>query len=320
MAIDLLYIALGVAMPLCLQRFLKEVKSKFAAIMQIRVPRDFARDPYWRASIALAMTCVGVFVLYYLKYARIVDEKLRSGISESASMIYAAPRTILSGSEGKVEELASYLRRCGYSESKTNNSGWYRTQGDTIEVHPGPDDYIQEGAVIETHAGHIARIVSLKDNSNLNQLPLEPEVITNLFDQSRGKQLIVHFGEIPQVLVNAVLSAEDKRFFHHWGFDPLGILRAAWVDVKERKRSQGASTLTEQLARTLSLGQVRGWRRKIPETLMTLHLEHTLTKKQIFEDYANTIYLGNLGSFSIHGFGKASRLYLGKDLSQVTLA
>ena len=68
------------------------------------------------------------------------------------------------------------------------------------------------------------------------------------------------------------------------------------------------------------LGPERGWRRKIPETLITLHLEHTLTKQQIFEDYANSIYLGHLGSFSIHGFGKASRLYLGKDLSQVTLA
>jgi penicillin-binding protein 1B len=263
---------------------------------------------------------MGVFFSYYLKYARMVDQTLRSGILESSSMIYAAPRTLMLGEGQKIEDLASYLRRCGYSESESNRLGWFQRRGDTLEIHPGPDGYIQQGAAVQIQAGRIARIVSLGKQAALPQLPLEPEVITNFFDQSREKQLIVHFGEIPEVLVQAVLSAEDKRFFHHWGFDPEGILRAAWVDVRERRRSQGASTLTEQLARTLWLGQERGWRRKIPETLITLHLEHTLTKRQIFEDYANTIYLGHLGTFSIHGFGKASRLYLGKDLSQVTLA
>lgn len=293
---------------------------KLGAALQILAPRGSVRRLYLTTSIALAITCVGVFVFYYLKYARIVDERLRSGISESASTIYSAPRTVVVGGEGKIEEIASYLQRCGYSKSERNGMGWYRTQGDTIEVHPGLEDYIQDGAAIQIRAGRIAGIVSLKDRSSLGQLPLEPEVITNLFDQSREKQLIVHFDGIPKVLVNAVLSAEDKRFFHHWGFDPAGILRATWVDVKERRRSQGASTITEQLARTLWLGQERGWSRKIPESLITLHLEHTLTKQQIFEDYANSIYLGHVGSFSIHGFAKASSLYLGKDLSQVTLA
>ena len=288
--------------------------------MQIRAIGCITEHPYRSASIALGIACAAAFVSYYLKYGRMVDEKLRAGISESASTIYAAPRTIVAGSDGKTEELASYLRHCGYSESQTNNLGWYRIQGNTIEVHPGPDNYIQEAAAIETRAGHIARILSLKDHSNLSQLPLEPEVITNLYDRSREKQLIVHFTEIPKVLVNAVLSAEDKRFFHHWGFDPAGILRAIWVDLKERRRSQGASTLTQQLARTLWLGSERGWSRKIPESLITLHLEHTLTKQQIFEDYANSIYLGHLGSFGIHGFAKASRVYLGKDLADVTLA
>jgi penicillin-binding protein 1B len=298
--------------------------------MQIRVPnsivcrfcltRHLTRKRIQSASIAIAVACIGLFTYYYLKYARMVDERLRSGILESASMIYAAPRTVVVGGDGKIEELASYLRSCGYSESKGNRLGWYQKRGDTFEIHPGPDNYIQEAAAIQVRGGHITQIVSPSNHINLAQLPLEPKVITNFVDQSREKQLMVHFNEIPSVLVNAILSAEDKRFFHHWGFDPEGILRAAWVDIKERRRSQGASTLTQQLARTVWLGQERGWRRKIPESFITLHLEHTLTKQEILEDYANSIYLGNVGSFSIHGFGKASRLYLGKDLSQITLA
>src|SRR5207302_6884216 len=119
--------------------------------------------------------------------------------------------------------------------------------------------------------------------------------------------------------VNAVLAAEDKHFFQHSGFDPFGILRALWVDVRERRSSQGASTLSQQLARTLWLGPERGWRRKIPESLITLHLEQKLTKQQIFEYYANSIDIGHQGSFWIRGFGQGAQVYFGKDISQITL-
>jgi penicillin-binding protein 1B len=271
------------------------------------------------ASIVMAIAGA-TFLFYYLKYARMVDQKLRSGLLENSSMIYAAPRTVIAGGDATIDELASYLRRCGYSESGRGALGWFQKRRDTIDIHPGPEGYVQGDMEIRVERGHIARMTSLSDGSNVTRLLLEPEVITNYFDRSRGKQLIVHFGDIPKVLVSAVLCAEDKRFFHHLGFDPAGILRAAWVDAKERRRSQGASTLTQQLARTLWLGPERGWSRKIPETFITLHLEHTLSKQQIFEDYANAIYLGHLGSFGIHGFEKASRVYLGKDLNQITLA
>ncbi len=295
-----------------------------------RLTRDTGRSRLGLVGIGclgLAIACGVAFASAYLKYGRLVDDKLRGGIFQNASLLYAAPRVVSPGEEAKIDDLAAYLRRCGYSETNATSStgaggiGWYRKRPNEIEIHPGPYAYVQDGAAVQVQAGRITKIDSLGTgpSSSLPQLALEPEVITNLFDQSREKQLIVPFAEIPKVLQNAVLAAEDKRFFRHWGFDPAGILRAAWIDFRERRRAQGASTLTQQLARTLWLGPERGWRRKIPETLITLHLEHSLTKQQIFEDYANTIYLGNLGSFSIHGFGKASRLYLGKNLSQVTL-
>jgi len=174
--------------------------------------------------------------------------------------------------------------------------------------------------VIKIEGGRVTHIISLRDQSERTEYDLEPEPITNLFDQKREKRRLVRFADIPKVMVDAVLSAEDKHFFQHAGFDPMGIARAVLVDIKDRRGSQGASTLTQQLARTLWLGPERGWRRKIPETLITLHLEQQLTKQQIFEDYANAIYLGQQGSFSIHGFGEAASVYLAKDLSQVTPA
>lgn len=143
-----------------------------------------------------------------------------------------------------------------------------------------------------------------------------PQLIASL--HGHDKRRLVHFSDIPNNLVHAVISAEDKHFFHHTGFDLLRMAKAAWVDVKDGRKEQGASTLSMQLARGLWLDPDKSWRRKTEELLITAHLEHKLTKEQIFEDYANAVYLGRRGPFSIQGFGEASRDFFGKDISQLT--
>ena len=284
----------------------------------------FLKNPWGRAFLisflVLGSVSVGAFTYYYAKYAHIIEEKLRNGPFSNTSMLYAAPQPVRVGDQTQPAEIADYLQRAGYTESNRNRLGWYHVRPDAVEINPGPEAYDGEGAVIKIEGGRVSHIISLRDQSERTEYDLEPEPITNLFDQKREKRRLVRFADIPKVMVDAVLSAEDKHFFQHAGFDPMGIARAVLVDIKDRRGSQGASTLTQQLARTLWLGPERGWRRKIPETLITLHLEQQLTKQQIFEDYANAIDLGHEGSFAIHGFGEAAKVYLGKDLSQVTPA
>ena len=148
---------------------------------------------------------------------------------------------------------------------------------------------------------------------------LGPQLITNL-SGNREKRRLVRYAQIPPSLVHAVVSAEDKRFFEHAGFDLFRMAKAAYVDVKEGRKLQGASTLTMQLARGLWLDPDKRWKRKIEELLITRYLESKLTKQQIFEDYANQVYLGRRGTFSILGFGEAAHVYFGKDISQLTVA
>jgi len=167
--------------------------------------------------------------------------------------------------------------------------------------------------------GRITRIVSLRDNTDRPQYDLEPQLITNLYDRNRQKQRVVHYEDIPPVLRNAVLSAEDKRFFSHSGFDPVGIVRSVWVDLRRGKNAQGASTLSMQLARDMFLTPARNWRRKLAEGMITLQLEQKLTKEQIFEMYCNQVDLGYRGSFTIRGFGEAAQVYFGKDIRSLTL-
>ena len=283
----------------------------------------FAMNRWGRAFIVafliMGTLAVGNFTYFYVKYAGVIEAKLRNGPFGNTSLLYAAPKPLMLNDAAQLGEVVNYLQRVGYSASPRNRLGWYHLRADAIEINPGPDGYDPEGAVVKVANGHVTQIISLRDHTERTRYELQPELITNLFDQKREKRRIVQFNDIPKVMVNAVLAAEDRHFFQHPGFDPMGIARAIWVDIRDRKGTQGASTLTQQLARTLWLGPERGWRRKLPETLITLHLEQKLSKEKIFEDYANAIYLGHHGSFSIHGFGEAASVYLGKDLSQLTL-
>jgi penicillin-binding protein 1B len=270
---------------------------------------------------AILLTGVGVFTFAYVKYARMIEEKLSAGPFPNTAMLFAAPRTLTLGDEASTEEIVTQLRRSGYSESHSNRMGWYRLREDGIEIFPGPDSYFdQEAGVVQIKDGRVARIISLRDNTERTQYMLEPELITNLFDRKREKRRLVRYADIPKVMVNAVIAAEDKRFFQHAGFDPLRVIKAAYVDMRYGYYREGASTLSMQIARGFFLTPEKTWKRKFAEVLITLQLEQKLTKEEIFEYYANHVDLGRRGSFSIRGFGEASQAYFGKDLSQITLA
>ncbi|MFT3812430.1 MAG: penicillin-binding protein 1A [Acidovorax sp.] len=121
--------------------------------------------------------------------------------------------------------------------------------------------------------------------------------------------------DIPQVMKNAVLAIEDARFFEHGGVDYKGMLRAALANLG-RVKSQGASTITMQVARNVYLSSEKTFTRKIYEILLTFKLEHLLTKNQILEIYMNQIYLGNRA----YGFAAASEAYFGKPLKSISIA
>ncbi|WP_396430528.1 penicillin-binding protein 1A [Limnohabitans sp.] len=121
--------------------------------------------------------------------------------------------------------------------------------------------------------------------------------------------------EIPQVMKDAVLSIEDNRFYQHGGVDYLGILRAGIANLG-RMKSQGASTITMQVARNVYLSSEKTYTRKIYEILLTYKLEHMLTKDQILEIYMNQIFLGNRA----YGFASAAETYFGKPLKDISIA
>ncbi len=138
-------------------------------------------------------------------------------------------------------------------------------------------------------------------------------VLIGEFGEERRNLLPI--AQIPQVMTHAVLAIEDARFFEHSGVDYKGIVRAAIANLGEAK-SQGASTITMQVARNVYLSSEKSYLRKIYEILLTFKLEHMFTKEQILEIYMNQIFLGQRA----YGFSAASQVYFGKPLKDVSVA
>jgi penicillin-binding protein 1B len=273
-------------------------------------------------ALAVGIIASIVFFAYYMKYARLTDEKLAQGPFPNSSLLYAAPHVLGIGDPGTPTQFAAKLREAGYVEDgRTNPGGWFHVRPDAIEIFPGDHSYPgSDGGVLRFSDAKISSIISLSDNTERTQYTLAPQLLTSLYDKNREKRRLVRYEDIPPILVHAVVSIEDKRFFQHSGFDPIRIAKAMFVDVREHRNAQGASTLTQQLARNLWLDSRKTWTRKFDELLITLHLERKLSKQKIFEYYANQVDLGRRGSFAIRGFGEASEAYFGKDIRQLSLS
>jgi penicillin-binding protein 1A len=167
---------------------------------------------------------------------------------------------------------------------------------------------------IFAHVVHVPLVRSLED--------YQPAIITRIYDRNGvafaeyaiQKRIVVTKRDMSPHLVNAIIATEDADFYHHGGFNPKAMMRAAVRDVLAGKRVEGASTLTQQVAKQLFFTREKRWRRKINEIFAAVEMEKTLTKDQILELYANQMYLGH----GAYGVEAAARLYFGKHAKDLT--
>jgi penicillin-binding protein 1B len=293
-------------------------------------PGGSRRDPVLRFALGTFLVFSAIFVVtfsyFYVKYDRIITRRFQEPVFANAAKIYATPPTVAVGEKIDVKEIAAELRHAGYSEkSGESTMGSYNLTASSIAVQPGPGSYHNpEPAVIRISDGKVASISG--NGTQLEAYELEPEMITSLFEgDQRSKRQVVHYNEIPKVMVDAVLAIEDRRFFEHSGVNFVRMIGAVAGDVSRRlglshqRYEEGGSTITMQLSRGFFLTPERTVKRKLTEMLISEELEQKFTKQQILEFYANWVPLGQRGSFAISGFAEASRTYFNKDLKDITL-
>ncbi|MEX1168150.1 MAG: penicillin-binding protein 1A [Hydrogenophaga sp.] len=167
-------------------------------------------------------------------------------------------------------------------------------------------------AVAYRNLPEVADLADYRPKLPLRVLTSDGQLIGEFGEERRS---LLAIGDIPVVMKNAVLAIEDSRFFEHSGVDYRGMLRAALANLG-RSKSQGASTITMQVARNVYLSAEKSYTRKIYEVLLTYKLEYSLSKAQILEIYMNQIFLGQRA----YGFSSAANIYFGKSLKDVSIA
>jgi len=283
--------------------------------------RAWFRSPVFKISLAVFLfVFIGVsatFLYFYEQFSRVIDRKLSGEIFKNTAKIYATPYHIYTGQKLTPDAVASRLQRAGFEilGNGTTEEGVYEEGRDRIVIRPTVGDALR----LDFHEGVLARITKPTVKAEVDDALLPAELVTTLYDESREKRRIVEFKDIPKILSNALIASEDQRFYTHHGLDPIGTARAIIADMRHRVRPQGGSTITQQLARSFFLNLDLTFGRKLREAFIAILLEQRLTKEQILTMYANEIYLGQRGSFSIHGFGEGANAYFNKDIGQLTL-
>jgi penicillin-binding protein 1B len=221
------------------------------------------------------------------------------------------------------DDLVEHLRRAGYIESTASDvwSGSYTAHDEVVEIRPRHSTTATPG-VVSIRFDKKDRIKGLAGDMGvtLDAYTLEPEILTTDAAMKTGKRPQLSFSDIPPVLLHAILSIEDRRFFEHGGVDIWGVGRALLRNASADEASQGGSTITQQLVKNSFLTPERTLRRKYAEAMTAFALERRLSKQDIFALYCNEIYLGQRGPISVRGVEQAARIFFGKELKDLSLS
>ena len=244
---------------------------------------------------------------------------------EVPSILYGRPAEIGKGDHLGNLRFHERLRRLSYRKvtGKPSAAGTWSEEPDRVRIYTR-DYRIEEtprnGGPVEIEVRD-GRIVSIASSAGvpLDSIHLEPEEIGRILGPRKESRRIVPLSSIPASLRQAVLAAEDARFYSHFGIDVVGVARAFLTNLRERRFAQGGSTITQQLAKNFFLSPKKTIGRKIREAELALALELRYPKTTILEMYLNKIYFGQEGPRGIYGIEEAAGFYFSKRSSELTL-
>ena len=313
----------------------------------VRIPRRV-----WLGGLAVAFAgaamLAGVLGYYWVEFGREIDARLHGERVRTVPRIYARPLELYAGQAISDRQLIDRLNDLGYAHrAQAGKPGEFAVNRDGVVLVPRDGTHtgrpvrvrFQTAARQRGAAEAPSRIAGLfAGDARVPRVTLDPPLLTALISTGREKRRRVPLAAIPPHMVQAVLAIEDHRFHDHLGIDPIRIVGALVNNISRRKPYlEGASTITQQLARNFFLTEQLAaeaaarrrsldglflvkLKRKLLEQFMSIVLERRATKDEILELYLNDVYLGQRGSFAIHGVAEAARLFFGKDVANVTLA
>jgi len=239
--------------------------------------------------------------------------------------VYADWKDYRVGDLADIPTLQRALDRARYRRvpGKPADPGQYRIRGPVLDIDLRPfvyPDHVEHGAQV-TATVQGGRIESLSDGfsdpSPRGLLRIDPEILGEFYDQARERRSYIPLHTMPRFLVQAAVAGEDRRFFHHWGLDLLGLGRATVRNVVAGSVVEGGSTISQQLVKNLFLSRERNIWRKFHEALLAVMVEVRYSKEQILEFYLNQIYLGQRGPWSVCGVEEGALYYFNKHVQEL---
>jgi penicillin-binding protein 1B len=272
------------------------------------------------AVVALVLLAAGLLYLHVS-----LTRRFEGRLWMLPSRIYSDTLVLSPGDPLDANGLSRRLDRSGYArtDGTPRRPGQYARNGSLIEVNRRAF----EAAGVRGDARRLrlvfrdgrVRSITGERGRSVARAAFEPELLATMFGPRQEERQPVRLEDVPERLRNAVLAAEDGRFFKHHGVDPRGIMRASWVNARQGKIVQGGSTITQQTVKNIFLGQERTWWRKAREGLLSVMLDAQYSKERIFEVYLNEVYLGQRGPVAICGVQAAARFYFGRDVADLSL-
>ncbi len=302
----------------------RRIAHSFRQIFRLgkRAARRTAFQVVFLILVLAAVVASDSFLRSYKYHSRIIDARLASGYLTSRPGLYAAPRTIRAGQGFSQDDLVAVLRRAGYTETASSDvwSGSFSRQDSAVEIRPRQANQKSRPQIVRVsfQGGRVAGLVT--DEVPLESFTLEPEILTNDLSSKTGKRNTLSYSDIPPLLVQAILSIEDRRFFEHPGLDVFGVARAMLRNAGDERIGQGGSTITQQLVKNTYLSPERTLRRKYAEAMLAFALEQRISKQDIFALYCNEVYLGHRGAVAARGVEQAALIYFGKELKNLSLS
>ncbi|UCC82613.1 MAG: PBP1A family penicillin-binding protein [Gemmatimonadota bacterium] len=273
------------------------------------------------SAVALVVIAAGLVALEAVTVARLEDSTV-----QAPTRIYARPLVLHLGMQASRSLVEDELEWLGYTRAAGRDVGIgeYRFESRVWTIGRRPfrhHERISQGGTARVRFDYRGRIARIEDGGGerLTHITLEPELIGSFQGTSSKDRVPVRLSDVPDHLVDAVLTIEDQRFFEHDGLDLRRIVAASLANLRAGQVRQGASTLTQQLAKNLFLNPRRTIIRKVREAAIAAVLERRYSKEQILEAYLNEVYLGQDGGLAIHGVGRAAQYYFGKDVSALDL-
>ena len=268
------------------------------------------------------LAAIGLVTAALLTYGATELSRFSRAEARRGTLIYAAPQVLRPGIHVGAIDLAGLLGRLGYQETRVQPTGpgQFRRGGGAWDIALRPPAATvgdkPPRVRLELSGDRIARI--RRGQVEVDSLTLEPEVLTSAGVVPGEAYRPVRLAEVPPALRNAVLAAEDERFFEHGGLDARAVIRALWSNLRAGRVVEGGSTITQQLVKNRLLTPERTFVRKAQEAWLSTVFEWRYSKEEILEAYLNEVYLGHWGSGPVRGMGAASRVYFRKEPGQLT--